>query len=127
MSNEMFFVKSQVRRTNHNAQGKRHQFFAKHEFTCYACKRKASSEKAMASNGTLQYLLNNDPSWFLTLDHMQPRSQGGPGRFSNFLVMCNKCNQRKANKPLEYLLYVINNNIPPIYSATSLYNDGWFS
>jgi len=124
MSNEMFFVKSYA--NPHTSQSKRHSFFEKHDFTCFACKCKASAVKTMASNNTLQYVINDNPSWFLTLDHKHPRSKGGSGRFENFLVLCNKCNQRKANKPLEYLLHIVANNIPHMYSATSLYNDGWF-
>ena len=34
----------------------------------------------------------------LTKDHIIPKSKGGPDEMSNFQVMCNRCNAKKADK-----------------------------
>jgi 5-methylcytosine-specific restriction endonuclease McrA len=35
-----------------------------------------------------------------TLDHIKPKSKGGPTTLDNLQLMCLKCNQFKANKDL---------------------------
>jgi len=34
----------------------------------------------------------------LTLDHVTPRSRGGPKTWENIVTCCHKCNQKKGNK-----------------------------
>ena len=36
----------------------------------------------------------------LTLDHVIPRSQGGPHTWDNVVIACERCNSRKGNKSL---------------------------
>ena len=38
------------------------------------------------------------------LDHVVPKAAGGADRYDNLVVACNKCNQKKANQPLEQFL-----------------------
>ena len=40
----------------------------------------------------------------LQIEHLTPRSRGGSDRVSNLALACEKCNQKKANRPLEDFL-----------------------
>ena len=40
----------------------------------------------------------------LELEHVVPRSAGGPDRYDNLVASCNTCNDRKGNQPLEHFL-----------------------
>lgn len=40
----------------------------------------------------------------LQIEHIQPKSLGGSNRVSNLCLACEKCNQRKGNKPIEEFL-----------------------
>ncbi|NEO94919.1 MAG: HNH endonuclease [Moorea sp. SIO3G5] len=40
----------------------------------------------------------------LQIEHIHPKSQGGSERVSNLCLACEKCNQRKGNKPVEEFL-----------------------
>ena len=40
----------------------------------------------------------------LQIEHLIPRSQGGTDRVSNLALACNRCNQKKGNRPLEEFL-----------------------
>ncbi|MUG96253.1 endonuclease [Scytonema sp. UIC 10036] len=40
----------------------------------------------------------------LQMEHINPRSKGGSDRFSNLTLSCEKCNQKKGNKPVEQFL-----------------------
>lgn len=37
----------------------------------------------------------------LTLDHVLARSRGGDSSWTNLVVCCERCNTKKANRPLE--------------------------
>lgn len=41
--------------------------------------------------------------WNSTLDHVEPRSQGGTDRRENLVLACHRCNKRKADYPLEVI------------------------
>lgn len=40
----------------------------------------------------------------LEVEHIHPKSKGGSDRVSNLTLSCNKCNQKKGNKPIEQFL-----------------------
>ncbi|MTI31425.1 RNA-guided endonuclease IscB [Xanthovirga aplysinae] len=40
----------------------------------------------------------------LEIEHVIPKSKGGSDRVSNLTIACNKCNQKKNNKPVEEFL-----------------------
>ncbi len=40
----------------------------------------------------------------LQIEHIHSRSKGGSDRFSNLALSCEKCNQKKGNKPVEQFL-----------------------
>ncbi|WP_243147314.1 RNA-guided endonuclease IscB [Scytonema sp. UIC 10036] len=40
----------------------------------------------------------------LQIEHINARSKGGSDRFSNLTLSCEKCNQKKGNKPVEQFL-----------------------
>jgi 5-methylcytosine-specific restriction endonuclease McrA len=39
-----------------------------------------------------------------TLDHVTPRSEGGPDEEWNLLLACQRCNGRKGNLPIEMVV-----------------------
>ena len=40
----------------------------------------------------------------LEIEHIVPKSKGGPNRVSNLTLACTECNRKKGNKPLEQFL-----------------------
>lgn len=40
----------------------------------------------------------------LEIEHIHPKSKGGSDRVSNLAIACHKCNQKKADKPVEQFL-----------------------
>ncbi len=40
----------------------------------------------------------------LQIEHIHPKSKGGSNRLSNLTLACEKCNQKKGNKPVEEFL-----------------------
>ena len=55
----------------------RRQVFARDKFTCQYCLSEKKSE--------------------LTIDHIMPKSRGGPTSYANCVTACRKCNQRKSD------------------------------
>lgn len=40
----------------------------------------------------------------MTLDHIRPQSQGGVDTEDNLQLLCNACNSKKGNRPMDYLI-----------------------
>lgn len=47
---------------------------------------------------TCQYCLAEMPAGRLELDHILPRSRGGPNTWENLVAACHSCNNRKADR-----------------------------
>lgn len=60
-------------------------------------------------NGECQYCGKDVPLRDLTLDHIVPRSQGGPTTWANVTTCCFSCNQKKGSKSLEECGFSIRN------------------
>lgn len=51
---------------------------------------------------TCQYCQKESPTGRLELDHIIPRSRGGPSTWENLVAACHSCNNRKADRtPME--------------------------
>lgn len=55
----------------------------------------------MRDNWTCQYCLKRKVPRELTFDHVVPKSQGGPTTWKNIVTACKRCNNKKADKPLD--------------------------
>ena len=68
--------------------------YVDHKFFSVGCTRRNIYDR---DNHTCQYCGN----WFsnnkLTLDHVIPKSKGGPKSWENLVTSCQKCNQKKGN------------------------------
>lgn len=49
-------------------------------------------------NGKCQYCGNKVPRASLTYDHVVPRAQGGKTEWTNIVIACGTCNQKKGNR-----------------------------
>lgn len=52
----------------------------------------------MRDHHTCQYCGNKSGAGDLTLDHVLPRSRGGPGTWENLVAACRRCNNRKGDR-----------------------------
>ena len=59
----------------------RRNVFRRDAYTCQYCSKKCSGDD-------------------LSIDHVVPRSRGGQGSWTNCVVACRRCNERKANRLL---------------------------
>lgn len=41
-----------------------------------------------------------------TIEHIIPKSKGGPDLLYNFMAVCNECNQERGNQPLATYLII---------------------
>jgi len=68
-----------------------------------------------------QYCGNRHAASELTLDHVQPRSRGGPTTWRNIVVSCFGCNSRKANRsPEEAGMPLLREPRAPLWHPTTL-------
>lgn len=81
-----YIIKKKTRVYNIPAQLNNRNLFIRDDHTCQYCGRKQSE-------------LKKDEK--LTRDHVQPRDLGGQDVWGNVVTACNKCNNKKANIPLE--------------------------
>lgn len=69
---------------------------------------------------TCQYCGHKFPARDLTLDHVVPRSCGGPMSWENIVSSCGKCNLQKANRtPKEAKMPLINEPHEPRWNITT--------
>jgi len=69
----------------------------------------------------VQYCGNRHAASELTLDHVQPRSRGGPTTWRNIVVSCFGCNSRKANRsPEEAGMPLLREPRAPLWHPTTL-------
>jgi len=69
--------------------------FVKHSSFTLSCNRK---NVFWRDKYACQYCSITFPESKLTLDHVTPRSKGGPKTWENIVTSCKKCNQKKGNK-----------------------------
>ncbi len=63
---------------------------------------------------TCQYCGRRFPAQQLTLDHIQPRSQGGNNSWENIVCACHRCNVRKGGRtPTQASLHLIRQPTKP--------------
>jgi hypothetical protein len=48
-----------------------------------------------------EHLVKKDGVYRWTLDHVEPLANGGKDHLSNFVIACQPCNCKKANKPID--------------------------
>tara|TARA_R100000458_G_C8260711_1_gene236240 strand:+ start:200 stop:694 length:495 start_codon:yes stop_codon:yes gene_type:complete len=65
-----------------------------------------------------QYCHDKFPQSKLTLDHVIPKSRGGPKSWENIVACCERCNQKKGNKtPSEASMRLFKVPIKPNFSV----------
>jgi len=70
-------------------------------------------------NLTCQYCTKKDYFRKMTLDHVIPKSKGGPKTWLNLVTCCERCNQRKGDKtPSEASMELIREPFVPSYDVT---------
>lgn len=70
------------------AKDKRQFFLERQDYKCAYCECKLD-------------LVGDNETRRATLDHVIPRSEGGPNHESNLVVACGPCNQAKGDMPLK--------------------------
>ncbi|MEM7233237.1 MAG: HNH endonuclease [Planctomycetota bacterium] len=82
----------------------RRNLFRRDQHTCQYCGKKCSTEE-------------------LSIDHIVPRSRGGPGSWTNCVAACRRCNERKANRTIQQVGMKLLNTPrePPSHMAFTLY------
>lgn len=68
-------------------------------FTCVACGKEGTyfSLDIWRDNG-LHLDLYSEDGTMMTIDHIIPKSKGGPNSLDNYQCMCKICNEKKGNK-----------------------------
>lgn len=102
-----------VRKARVSLRVTRNNLFIRDKYTCQYCNKRFCKAD-------------------LTIDHVTPKSAGGPKTWENLVAACRKCNQKKANKlpreagmfpkntprvPSIRLFYNFNNNIDEAWKA----------
>lgn len=73
---------------------------------------------------TCQYCGRRLPAHKLTLDHVMPRSRGGPSNWENLVAACKPCNCRKGNRtPAEAEMSLRHKPYRPRYLALVVLTD----
>ena len=91
-----------VRKARVSLRVTRNNLFIRDNYTCQYCNKRFSKSE-------------------LTIDHVTPKSAGGPKTWENLVAACRRCNQKKANKlPREANMFP--KNTPRIPSVRLFYN-----
>jgi 5-methylcytosine-specific restriction endonuclease McrA len=95
----------------HTVAFTRRNVFKRDRFTCQYCGRQPGSDE-------------------LTIDHIKPRSQGGPLSWENCVLACIECNSRKADRTPEQAKMRLRKTPArptwrPIYAAHGVLIDSW--
>ena len=62
-------------------------------------------QKGICAGCKVNFLIQN-----FTVDHIIPKSKGGPDALSNYQLLCGNCNSIKGNRPMAYLQMKIDKN-----------------
>jgi len=81
-------LKSHVRRNYYNSNFSRKALIKRDKSTCQYCAKKLTASQ-------------------ITIDHVLPRAQGGITSFTNCVVCCQVCNNKKADKTPEQAAMVL--------------------
>lgn len=74
----------------------------------------------LRDEGTCQYCLQQPLARELTIDHVVPRSQGGPTTWENVVLACGTCNRRKgARLPAQAKMPLLREPTRPTFLATT--------
>lgn len=89
----------------------RKNLFVRDDYTCQYCDKRFTKPN-------------------LTIDHVTPKSAGGPKTWENIVAACKKCNQKKANKlPREAGMFPTNPPRQPspkmFYNLVDNVDDSW--
>ena len=70
---------------------------------------------------TCQYCGKNEPSHQLSLDHVVPRSHGGPTTWENIVCCCLRCNSRKGGRtPKQAHMNLLSQPAKPRFNPTMI-------
>ena len=115
--NDEYFVPAVIVLVGYNSVPKRRLLFCKRlvyerdNYTCQYCGEELTQAKC-------------------TVDHVVPRSKGGPSTFENCVTACFQCNTQKANKNLCDTKFKLKNNprkpfLHPLHGRISKINPEW--
>lgn len=76
---------------------------------------KFSRENVYArDNGKCQYCGHKVPRALITYDHVTPRAQGGKTEWTNIVISCSDCNQKKGNRtPVQASMKLLSTPVRP--------------
>lgn len=76
----------------------RFQVFEEKGYDCVECGLRATIVVMWVDNGGGPHIDVFGSQKMITLDHIYPKSLGGPGTIDNLQPMCSPCNGRKGSK-----------------------------
>jgi 5-methylcytosine-specific restriction endonuclease McrA len=99
--------------------------YVKFRFHSLACTR---ANLLWRDQNQCQYCAKSCSSDVLTIDHVIPKSRGGQNTWTNLVIACKKCNQKKGNKtPAESGMILIRKPAKPKTSILRFLTKGEIS
>lgn len=102
MNGEEFFIDPEV--TDRKIKLRRANYYTEIGYECASPECNTTGEKyivGIAKDGAIHldlYGIDKDGDLhMITIDHIKPKSKGGPDHVSNFQPMCSVCNQTKSD------------------------------